>query len=220
MNLREITVGRSKNCDIYLDPRCKFASSIHATIYLDGGQLMFKDTSTNGTMINNVNIHKRAVPINRGDIIMLAGQYLLNWNQIDSFFPNTGHVEIGTVMMFPKKEMNLTQQPSTLNKWNWGAFFLFGIWGPFNGCWWALIVYVFVIICSFIPILGILAAIAGLGFQIACGIKGNDWAWNNKEWRSIEDFEHTQTLWSRAGVIVFTVSILLSLISMAIMFSL
>ena len=56
-------------------------------IYYDGRQLMYRDISTNGTMINNQRIHKRAVPIRRGDIIMLAGKYQLNWNQIDYYFP-------------------------------------------------------------------------------------------------------------------------------------
>lgn len=87
MNLREVTIGRSRDCDIFLDPRCQYASGHHGVIYSDGNQLMFRDTSSNGTMINNISVRHRAVPIERGDIIMLAGKYQLNWNQIDSFFP-------------------------------------------------------------------------------------------------------------------------------------
>lgn len=86
MNLCEITIGRSKDCDIYLDRNCRFASAMHATIYTDGHQLMYRDDSTNGTLINNIMVHRRAVPINHGDIIMVAGKYIVNWNQIDSFF--------------------------------------------------------------------------------------------------------------------------------------
>lgn len=88
MNLREITIGRSKDCDIYLDRNCIYASVLHAAIYMDGSQLMYRDNSTNGTMINNIMVHKRAVPISHGDVIMVAGKYLVNWNQIDSFFLN------------------------------------------------------------------------------------------------------------------------------------
>ena len=40
MNLREITIGRSANCDIYLDQNCQYASNLHGTIYYDGFQLM------------------------------------------------------------------------------------------------------------------------------------------------------------------------------------
>ena len=72
MILREVTIGRSKDCDIYLDPRCEFASSYHAAIYMDGTQLMYKDCSRNGTLINNVSVHNRAVPIKYGDVIMLT----------------------------------------------------------------------------------------------------------------------------------------------------
>lgn len=32
MNLREITIGRSANCDIYLDQNCQYASNLHGTI--------------------------------------------------------------------------------------------------------------------------------------------------------------------------------------------
>ncbi len=54
MTLREVTIGRDKNSDIYLDDRCAYASNNHATIYYDGNQLMFRDNSSNGTMINNI----------------------------------------------------------------------------------------------------------------------------------------------------------------------
>ncbi len=103
MNLREVTIGRSNTCDIYLDPRCKFASSLHATIFYHGNQLMFKDTSTNGTLINNVRVHKRSVPINHGDVILIAGKYPLNWNQIDSFFPIAPRQNQGTVIDYGQR---------------------------------------------------------------------------------------------------------------------
>lgn len=86
MNPREITIGRSPNCDINLDQRCKYASNMYGVIYFDGNQLMFKDTSSNGTMINNISVRKCAVPIRRGDSIIIAGRYPVNWSQIDSFF--------------------------------------------------------------------------------------------------------------------------------------
>ena len=69
MNLREVTIGRSPNCDILLDPRCQYASSMHATIYCEGEQLMYRDMSTNGTIINGRRIHKKTVPIRRGDVL-------------------------------------------------------------------------------------------------------------------------------------------------------
>jgi pSer/pThr/pTyr-binding forkhead associated (FHA) protein len=72
MIMREVTIGRSKDCDIYLDERCIYASSHHATIYYDGNQLMYRDNSSNGTLINNVSVKHRAVPIRHGGSIIAA----------------------------------------------------------------------------------------------------------------------------------------------------
>lgn len=195
MNLREVTIGRSNNCDIYLDSRCRYASNLHGTIYYDGNQLMYKDTSTNGTMINNVNVHKRAIPINRGDVIMIAGQYPLSWNQIDSFFPQNPIRQMGTPVVAPPPVSSEEPQQPDLSKWNWGAFFLPGLWGLFNGCWWLLLL-------QMIPVPFVIYIIAGL--------KGNEWAWKNKEWNSVEDFENTQDSWSKVGLILFCVGFSLS----------
>lgn len=195
MNLREVTIGRSKNCDIYLDSRCRYASNMHATIYYDGNQLMYKDTSTNGTMINNVNVHNRAIPINREDIIMIAGKYPLSWNQIDSFFPYAPKKQMSTLVTASSSVAPSNVQQPNMSKWNWGAFFLPGIWGLLNGCWWLFLL-------QMIPI--------PLAIQIIAGLKGNEWAWNNKQWSSIQDFESTQDAWSKAGLILFCVGLITS----------
>ncbi len=202
MILREVTVGRSKDCDIYLDPRCKYASSHHGTIYYDGNQLMFKDTSSNGTMINNIGVNHRAVPINRGDIIMLAGKYQLNWNQIDTFFPYTPpsspKTEMRTVIDDPFR-MSAPQvpqdQPAEISKWNWGAFGLYPLWGFFNGCWWGILVSVFA--GWFYPIPNIIF-----------GIYGSKWAWQNKAWTSVQEYKDTQANWSIWGIILTCANIL------------
>lgn len=222
MNLREITVGRSKNCDIYLDPRCKYASGMHGTFYYDGYKLMYRDTSTNGTLINNVNVHKRAVPVNHGDIIMIAGQYPLNWNQIDSFFPpGLPNPEpspiLGTIVATPGQ--NVASAPLDLNKWNWGAFFLTGIWGLGNGCWWLFLIYVFIVLGYFIPFVNILTGLMSITLSVVCGAKGNEWAWNNKSWSSIQNFHESQQTWTKVGLGVFLVGVLLSLISSILIFS-
>ena len=171
MTLREITIGRSKDCDIYLDPRCQYASNYHATIYYDGTQLMFKDTSTNGTLINNVSVKHRAVPIRHGDIIMLAGKYQINWNQIDAFFPSAPVSQPMGVNVAPAASP--AAAPSTYvdtSKFSWAAFLMSGIWGLFNGCWWMLLVNIGYFILAFVPILGIISGIASLITNIFFGI--------------------------------------------------
>ena len=179
MNLREVTIGRSPNCDIYLDQRCKYASNMHGTIYYDGNQLMFRDTSSNGTMINNISVRKRAVPIRRGDSIMIAGKYPINWNQIDSFFPYTPPTPIGTIVDVSK---SMSQQagnaePLNLSKWSWGAFVLSWLWGFFNGCWWMFLVktgtFLLGMLLWWVPFAAIFISILDLGLSILFGIKGN-----------------------------------------------
>ena len=219
MTLREITIGRSKDCDIYLDPRCQYASNYHATIYYDGTQLMFKDTSTNGTLINNVSVKHRAVPIRHGDIIMLAGKYQINWNQIDAFFPSAPVQPMG-VNVAPAASP--AAAPSTYvdtSKFSWAAFLMSGIWGLFNGCWWMLLVNIGYFILAFVPILGIISGIASLITNIFFGINGTRWAWENRTWSSPQAFEQTQSTWNKVAIILFLVGILMSVLGVILFFS-
>lgn len=197
MNLREVTIGRSKDCDIFLDPRCCYASGHHGLIFFDGNQLMFRDTSSNGTLINNISIRHRAVPIKRGDIIMLAGKYQLNWNQIDSFFPYTQHQPVDTrpIINIRPDLPPETVVANVINKWNWGAFSLYPIWGFFNGCWWGVLVSFF---------FGFLFPIPNIIF----GIYGSRWAWLNRTWQDLNDFSSTQSKWAVWGIVIACISLL------------
>lgn len=197
MNYREITIGRSKNCDIYLNNACKYASNMHGILYYDGNHLMFKDTSTNGTMINNINVKNRAVPVKYGDVIMLAGRYLINWNQIEVFFPYTPATgrNMGTVADINSIDQyqQIVQTPD-LTDWNWGAFGVYPVWGFTNGCWWAILVCIF---------FGWFYPIPNMIF----GFYGNRWAWNNRNWHSCHDFEQTQKIWAGWGIVFSAIGI-------------
>ena len=191
--LREVTIGRDKNCDIYLDQQCKYASGHHGTLYYDGTQLMYCDTSSNGTLINNVSVKHRAVPVRRGDSIMIAGQYPINWNQIDAFFPST-HMVMPQPQPTPQPEPQV--KPDT-DSWSWGAFALYPIWGFFNGCWWAFLVAF--VSWSFLP-------------SILFGIFGRRQAWANGTWTSAADFNATQEKWDSWGLVLFVISLVLTCI--------
>ena len=227
MNLREITIGRNKDCDIYLDARCKYASSMHGTIYYDGNQLMFKDTSTNGTMINNVSVRHRAVPIKHGDIIMLAGRYQINWNQIDSFFPNMpqGGKPVGTIsdLSLNMGHQAATTEPLDLSKWSWGAFVLSWIWGFFNGCWWMFLVKIGFFLLNallwWVPFVVIIVTIADLCVSVLFGLKGTEWAWNNRSWNSAASFKQVQDTWNKVGLALFLLSIILTVFSVIFFFA-
>ena len=77
--------------------------------------------------------------------------------------------------------------PPELDRWNWGAFFLNWIWAVFNRTF-----------------IGLLALIPYVGFimAIVLGVKGREWAWQNKRWASVEHFNAVQRQWSFWGVVL------------------
>jgi len=75
--------------------------------------------------------------------------------------------------------------PDNLNKWSWGAFFWTFIWGIAHNYYIPLIV--------FIPVIG---QILSLPISIYMGIKGNQIAWENRKWKSIEEFKEVQKKWA------------------------
>ncbi len=92
--------------------------------------------------------------------------------------------------------------PERLNQFNWGACILTPIWGLGNNTPIACLS----IVLSFIPYVGIILALI---FSIYCGIKGNEWAWQNKEWTDLKQFHEVQRKWAAAGVIIELVSIVI-----------
>lgn len=75
--------------------------------------------------------------------------------------------------------------PDGIRGWSWGAFFLNWIWAIGNKTW-----------------IGLLALVPYLGFimVIVLGVKGREWAWKNKEWASVEEFNRVQRKWSAWGI--------------------
>lgn len=154
MFIKEITIGRDKNCDIVLDEQCSAASRMHALLLVDNNSLIYKDISRNGTLINNININNRSIPIHHGDNIMIAGRYPLSWNTIDRYIPNTSQntertiygqtiQEVPNNIGYNHQKQNSNTSLPNLNKWSWGAFALYPLWGFFNGCWWAILINLF-----------------------------------------------------------------------------
>lgn len=91
--------------------------------------------------------------------------------------------------------------PEKINQFNWGAFILTPIWGLFNNSPIACLV----IVLGFIPFIGILLSFL---FALYCGIKGNEWAWKNKNWTNIRQFHYIQKKWAQAGIIVEIIMII------------
>lgn len=83
-----ITIGRAPECDITVDQSFGRVSNEHATLEIQDGQLILKDHSSNGTMINGRLIHHASIAIQNGDKIMLADSYELAWPEILRRFPS------------------------------------------------------------------------------------------------------------------------------------
>jgi len=83
--------------------------------------------------------------------------------------------------------------PPGVAGWNWGAFLLNWIWAIGNSVW-----------------IGLLALVpcASLIVAIVLGIKGSEWAWQQRRWESVEQFKATQRAWAIAGLIVLVIGVL------------
>lgn len=82
--------------------------------------------------------------------------------------------------------------PQEIQGLNWGGFFWNWIWAIFNNA-------------------GIVWILVGLFFSPVASIflliKGNELAWQNKQWASVEAFKATQRKWAIAGLIVIGLSV-------------
>ncbi|RPI06274.1 MAG: ribonuclease G [Ignavibacteriae bacterium] len=87
--------------------------------------------------------------------------------------------------------------PREILNWNWGAFFLNWVWGIRNKT--------YIAFYCMVPVIGFV-------MMIVLGLKGNEWAWQNKRWESIEQFQHEQKIWSKCGIIIAIVVISLGVL--------
>ena len=86
------------------------------------------------------------------------------------------------------------ETPQNIKQWNWGAFWLSWIWGIGNKS--------FKTFFALIPYFGFI-------WMFVCGAKGNQWAWENKQWASIEDYNNTQRKWAVIGNSLAVLSLIL-----------
>jgi hypothetical protein len=101
-----------------------------------------------------------------------------------------------------------SQVPPEIKGWSWGGFLLTWIWGIGNSVWISLLS-----LLGFIPTIG---WIISLIMRIVLGARGNEWAWQNKKWDSIEHFKTTQHKWMIWGIISIAAYVVL-LVAMGIL---
>ena len=88
--------------------------------------------------------------------------------------------------------------PHGVSGWSWGAFFLNVIWAIANRTWLGLLM--------FVPYLWFV-------MPFVLGYKGREWAWQNRRWESVEQFNRAQRDWSIAGVVAACVVIVVAILA-------
>jgi serine/threonine protein kinase len=83
--------------------------------------------------------------------------------------------------------------PPELDRWNWGAAMLPGLWSINNRVWIGLIAWTCLLTCG----------ISWVVIAILLGARGNQWAWRSRSWQSVEAFKANQRAWSTAGIVVW-----------------
>lgn len=90
--------------------------------------------------------------------------------------------EMNKIKMRKEQQSNDPNMPNDIqNQWNWGAFWLNWIWGIANKSLGTFFV--------FIPFFGFI-------WMFVCGANGNEWAWKNKKWSNVEEFQKVQKIWA------------------------
>ncbi len=88
--------------------------------------------------------------------------------------------------------------PPEIKGWNWGAFFLWWIWGIGNN--------------TYISLLTLIPYVGQIVMPFVLGAKGNEWAWKNKRWDSIQHFKSVQWKWESAGIIWFVIAVIIGIL--------
>lgn len=89
--------------------------------------------------------------------------------------------------------------PPEIKGWSWAAFLMNWIWTIGMQTWIGLI--------ALVPIPGL-----GLVMSIMLGMKGNEWAWQNRRWESVEQFKKVQRIWTRWGVGLAIASVVIGMV--------
>ncbi len=91
--------------------------------------------------------------------------------------------------------------PQEVPGWNWGAFFFPGLWCIPNQVWIGLIAWSDLSLMTLPFTMGMTWPM----MAIILGVKGNEWAWKSRRWKSVKAFKRHQRLWAIAGFLLVSV---------------
>lgn len=106
-------------------------------------------------------------------------------------------------LMIKKGEITGKYPTDPVKRFNWGAFFGTWIWGLFNRT--------FITLWE-IPLF--LTPVGQFSFPLICGLKGNEWAYKNKQYPDIETFHKSQ----KKQACIFSTVIIIGSLLLAILF--
>lgn len=90
-----------------------------------------------------------------------------------------------------RENVNVVEEETPIKGWNWGAFMFNWLWGIGNGTYWPLF--------TFVPLLSII-------WPFVCAIKGNEWAYESGQFKTVSEFNAVQKSWNKAGFVSFLVT--------------
>ena len=99
---------------------------------------------------------------------------------------------MNTLAATPSGQGKHSPVPPEIARWSWGAFLLNWIWGLGNNTPIALLM--------FVPGVNVV-----MWFML--GLRGNRWAWQNKTWKSVEEFQRIQRVWSVFGALLWSATL-------------
>lgn len=82
--MKNLTIGRGRDCNIHIDDKADLISRRHATItFSPMGKMTIYDTSANGTFVNEKPVEKpNGTPLKRGDKVDFAHVATLDWKKV------------------------------------------------------------------------------------------------------------------------------------------
>lgn len=89
--------------------------------------------------------------------------------------------------------------PEEIKGWNWAAFLMGPFWAIGHSVW-----------------IGLLCFVVGIIMNIILGIKGGEWAWQNRKFDSVEHYNQVQKVWLKWGIVLWILGVIFWILYFAV----
>lgn len=176
-------------------------ASTAGVLYISLSNWIRRFNDINGSVNKNGNIIIGSLAVIGALSFMLPFGWMLLFSLINSILFLT--------LVFKKGKVTANFPYDFRKDFNWGAFFGTWIWGLINKSYKTL----WILLLGWTPI--------GFYYQLLCGLKGNEWAYKNRKWKSDEEFKRSQENQTIGFVVltVFVIPIIAFLVIFAMVFA-